>query len=153
MTESNEEFSSAETNKPAQGSLTDQVIKPKPTNSSKNQADDLISISKLKKALSKKKKLHLKTRNKNLHACNLCDRSYSQMSELRIHFKSLHLNKMRHKCNLCDYGSYLTGALKSHKKTHAMIKEQNEHIQIQADTIKDELNYDKVRVKFFIRFT
>ena len=150
MTESNEELSSAESLKPAQESLTDQVVKLEPTNSSssENQADDLKSISKLKKALLKKKKLHLKTKNKNLHACSLCNRSYSQMSELRIHFKSLHLNKMRHKCNLCDYGSYLTGALKSHMKTHGMNAEQNEHIQIQADRIKNELNYDKVRVEF-----
>ena len=38
-------------------------------------------------------------------------------------------------------------------KTHDRIEEQNEHAQIQADPIKDELNYDKVRVNFFIRFT
>ena len=50
--------------------------------------------------------------------CNICNRTYSRISDLKVHIKTVHLKLNRYKCKICGYASYFRKSLINHLRTH-----------------------------------
>ena len=64
-----------------------------------------------------KKELHQLHPWRELHACNSCDRAFSQSHNLKAHMKS-HVEKLSFACKLCQTPFSGLASLQTHEKIH-----------------------------------
>ena len=59
---------------------------------------------------------HTDSKNKR-HQCELCDKSYTSISNFRDHFSSVHNNEAIHECKMCNETFYCRSNLQRHMKS------------------------------------
>ena len=88
-----------------------------------------------KSNLSKKERLDLQIsshhRGKKKFSCEICDKSFNQVTKLGDHISAIHEGKKPFKCEICDY----TCSKKCHMQTHvASVHEGKKHLNVTFET-------------------
>jgi KRAB domain-containing zinc finger protein len=80
-------------------------------------------------------KAHIETvheKKKKFFKCEICEKNFSDKSNLNKHISSVHEDKKPFKCELCEFSSSLKGNLNNHiKSVHQKKKTFNSEMTMQ----------------------